>query len=96
VQVQHLGITISPLRLDSWPRQGREFAESPESIVTVVARISLGGCFAASWVAALFHSLSTSWLFALLMSIVQVWLLCCTSHKLPPNVALFCWTCGWG
>lgn len=66
-----MGITISPLRLDCWPSRGREPADSPESIVTIVARVNLGCAFLSPWLAWLLPRTSTSWLGSLLSSIVQ-------------------------
>ena len=70
-QVHHMGITISPLRLDCWQSRGREPADAPESIVTIVARISLGGVFSTPWFSWLMPALSAAWLRPLLGSVVQ-------------------------
>lgn len=67
-----MGITISPLRLDCWQSRGREPADAPESIVTIVARVNLGGAFSSPWLSWLLPRTSVSWLGSLLGSIVQV------------------------
>ena len=71
LQVQHMGVTISPLRLDCWHSAGKPPVDSPESLITVVARAGLGGVFSVGWLAWPLRIFSSSWLNSLLLSIVQ-------------------------
>jgi hypothetical protein len=72
LQVQHLGVTISPLRPECWQSAEHLPSASPESMVTVVARISLGGIFDNPFTAWLMQFFKSSWLNWLLCSLVQV------------------------
>ena len=67
-----MGITISPLRLDCWLSAGRDVADSPDAMATIVADVELGGIFSSPWTRWLLPKLSTGWLRSLLSSVVQV------------------------